>query len=112
MGAKWGTPNRGPCLWPTRPTHGCPDLTAPAHPPGLPSLAGGTHPCDLLLLMACSENDDGKVTELLKAGADPTIKVGSGRWCTAGCAAGCTAGRRDRAAARCRQAALLLALNG
>lgn len=33
---------------------------------------------DLLLLMACSENDDGKVEELLDAGADPNIKVKPG----------------------------------
>ena len=31
---------------------------------------------DLLLLMACQENDDGKVEELLEAGANPAIKVG------------------------------------
>lgn len=38
-------------------------------------LASGTHPCDLLLLMACSEGDDGKVNEMLKAGANPNVKV-------------------------------------
>lgn len=35
---------------------------------------------DLLLLMACSEGDDGKVVELLDAGADPNIKVGGWPW--------------------------------
>ena len=48
----------------------------PPHPP--PTRAGGTHPCDLLLLMACSEGDDGKVAELLEAGADPSVKVRAG----------------------------------
>lgn len=42
-------------------------------------LASGTAPVDLLLLMACSEGDDGKVVELLDAGADPNIKDLDGR---------------------------------
>ncbi|EFN57405.1 hypothetical protein CHLNCDRAFT_142839 [Chlorella variabilis] len=42
-------------------------------------LATGTAPVDLLLLMACSENDDGKVEELLESGADPSIKDLDGR---------------------------------
>ena len=46
------------------------------HDPPLPSWPpGGIHPCDLLLLMACTEGDDGKVNELLEAGADPNVKV-------------------------------------
>ena len=42
---------------------------------------GGIHPCDLLLLMACTEGDDGKVAELLEAGADPNVKVGTDPAC-------------------------------
>lgn len=42
-------------------------------------LASGIHPCDLLLLMACTEGDDGKVNELLEAGADPNVKDMDGR---------------------------------
>jgi ankyrin repeat protein len=34
---------------------------------------------DLLLLMACSEGDDGKVEELLAAGANPAVKDIDGR---------------------------------
>lgn len=30
---------------------------------------------DLLLLMACQENDDGKVEEVLDSGANPNVKV-------------------------------------
>ncbi len=41
---------------------------------------------DLLLLMACSEGDDGKVEELLDAGADPNVKV-------RGCVHMCMCGR-------------------
>jgi hypothetical protein len=35
--------------------------------------AAGQAPVDLLLLMACSENDTPKVEELLRAGANPTV---------------------------------------
>ena len=34
---------------------------------------------DLLLLMACCEGDDGKVEELLAAGADPSVRDIDGR---------------------------------
>ena len=34
---------------------------------------------DLLLLMACCEGDDGKVEELLAAGANPGVKDIDGR---------------------------------
>ena len=34
---------------------------------------------DLLLLMACSENDTPKVEELLEAGANPLVTVSQGR---------------------------------
>ena len=36
---------------------------------------GGMHPADILLVFASKENDTPKVEELLKAGADPNIKV-------------------------------------
>ncbi|PSC73948.1 LHCP TRANSLOCATION DEFECT-like [Micractinium conductrix] len=42
-------------------------------------LASGTAPVDLLLLMACQENDDGKVEELLESGANPSTKDLDGR---------------------------------
>lgn len=42
-------------------------------------IAGGLEPVDLLLLMACSENDTPKVEELLKAGADTSVKDLNGR---------------------------------
>eukprot|EP00887_Chlorella_sp_A99_P004763 scaffold4.g4763.t1 len=42
-------------------------------------LASGKHPADLLLLMASYENDEGKVEELLEAGADVTIQDEEGR---------------------------------
>lgn len=42
-------------------------------------LASGIHPVDLLLLMACTEGDDGKVEELLEAGANPSAKDIDGR---------------------------------
>ena len=37
-------------------------------------VASGVEPIDLLLLMACSENDTPKVEEVLAAGADVTVK--------------------------------------
>ena len=37
--------------------------------------AGGTQPVDLLLLMTASENDAPKTAELLRAGADLSVKV-------------------------------------
>jgi hypothetical protein len=37
-------------------------------------LNSGMHCIDIILLLACSENDTPKVQEILKAGADPTIK--------------------------------------
>ncbi|KAG2430597.1 hypothetical protein HXX76_010115 [Chlamydomonas incerta] len=37
-------------------------------------LNSGLHPIDVILLLACSENDTPKVQEILKAGADPTVK--------------------------------------
>lgn len=43
------------------------------------TIAGGLEPVDLLLLMACSENDTPKVEELLKAGADISVKDLSGK---------------------------------
>lgn len=36
---------------------------------------GGMHPADILLVFASKENDTPKVEELLRAGADPNIKV-------------------------------------
>ncbi len=51
----------------------CPSQLITFAPAPLAS-AAGTSPVDLLLLMACSENDDGKVEELLESGADPNIK--------------------------------------
>ncbi len=37
-------------------------------------LSSGLHPIDVILLLACSENDTPKVQEILRAGADPTVK--------------------------------------
>lgn len=37
-------------------------------------LNSGLHPIDVILLLACSENDTPKVQEILRAGADPTVK--------------------------------------
>ncbi|KAL8462567.1 hypothetical protein ACS0TY_033559 [Phlomoides rotata] len=37
------------------------------------------HPVDILLLMACSEGDKPKIEELLRAGADYTVKDADGR---------------------------------
>ncbi|KAK4491708.1 hypothetical protein RD792_002483 [Penstemon davidsonii] len=37
------------------------------------------HPVDILLLMAASEGDKPKIEELLRAGADPTVKDAQGR---------------------------------
>jgi len=42
-------------------------------------LSSGLHPVDVLLLMACSENDTPKVEELLKAGADASVKDNNGK---------------------------------
>ena len=56
-------------------------LPPPARPPArrrrcaAGARAGGKHPADLLLLMAVEEGDEGKVEELLEAGADITITV-------------------------------------
>lgn len=36
---------------------------------------GGMHPADILLVFASKENDTPKVEELLRAGANPNIKV-------------------------------------
>ncbi len=47
-------------------------LSVPAAAPS--SFVAGNAPVDLLLLMACAENDTPKVEELLGAGADPTVK--------------------------------------
>lgn len=41
--------------------------------------AAGLEPVDLLLLMACSENDTPKVEEVLKAGADINVKDLNGK---------------------------------
>ena len=41
--------------------------------------AAGQDPVDLLLLMACAENDTPKVEELLRAGANPTVKDLNGK---------------------------------
>lgn len=41
--------------------------------------AAETPPVDLLLLMASSENDLPKVEELLRSGADPTVKDLNGK---------------------------------
>ncbi|GIL99951.1 hypothetical protein Vretimale_4987 [Volvox reticuliferus] len=37
-------------------------------------LKSGLHCIDIILLLACSENDTPKVQEILKAGADPTVR--------------------------------------
>ncbi|KXZ53136.1 hypothetical protein GPECTOR_7g1027 [Gonium pectorale] len=37
-------------------------------------LKTGLHCIDIILLLACSENDTPKVQEILKAGADPTVR--------------------------------------
>ncbi|PNH06239.1 Protein LHCP TRANSLOCATION DEFECT [Tetrabaena socialis] len=37
-------------------------------------LATKMHHIDIILLLACSENDTPKVQEILKAGADPTVR--------------------------------------
>ncbi|KAG2446565.1 hypothetical protein HYH02_008552 [Chlamydomonas schloesseri] len=42
-------------------------------------LNSGLHPIDVILLLACSENDTPKVQEILKAGADPTVKGVDGK---------------------------------
>lgn len=42
-------------------------------------IASGADPVDLVLLMACSEGDDGKVEECLKSGAHPDAKDHEGR---------------------------------
>ena len=42
-------------------------------------LSSGLHPVDVLLLMACSENDAPKVEELLKAGANVNVKDNKGK---------------------------------
>lgn len=42
-------------------------------------VATGMHPCDILLLWACAEDDTPKVEELLRAGADLSIKDVDGR---------------------------------
>ncbi|KAL3693519.1 hypothetical protein R1sor_007170 [Riccia sorocarpa] len=42
-------------------------------------LSTGTHPVDILLLLAASEGDVPKIEELLRAGADPTVKDDKGR---------------------------------
>ncbi|KAG2485233.1 hypothetical protein HYH03_016019 [Edaphochlamys debaryana] len=38
------------------------------------ALGKDRHPADVILLLACAANDTPKVEELLKAGADPTVK--------------------------------------
>ena len=42
-------------------------------------LSSGLHPVDVLLLMACSENDTPKVEELLQAGANPGVTDNNGK---------------------------------
>ncbi|GLC57080.1 hypothetical protein PLESTB_001180900 [Pleodorina starrii] len=37
-------------------------------------LNSGLHCIDIILLLACSENDTPKVQEILRAGADPTVR--------------------------------------
>lgn len=37
-------------------------------------LKSGLHFIDIILILACSENDTPKVQEILKAGADPTVR--------------------------------------
>lgn len=37
-------------------------------------LKSGLHAIDIILLLACSENDTPKVQEILGAGADPSVK--------------------------------------
>lgn len=56
-------------IHPSHPPHPPPPGTAP------PSFAANADPVDLVLLMACSEGDDGKVEECLNAGAHPDVVV-------------------------------------
>ena len=41
----------------------------------------GIHPCDIILLMACEEGDTPKIEELIKAGADTSVKDWQGKTC-------------------------------